>query len=95
MDEWIDEYSLAHQHPLNRLCHTWGIPMIVISLVTIPLGLIFSWPVFYSGLALFLIGWALQFIGHAVEGKPPEFFRDWRFLLVGFRWWLKKIRGQA
>jgi len=23
---------------------------------------------------LFLLGWMLQFIGHAIEGKPPEFF---------------------
>ena len=40
-------------------------------------------------------GWALQFIGHAFEGKPPEFFHDWRFLLVGARWWVAKIRGKV
>jgi uncharacterized membrane protein YGL010W len=37
----------------------------------------------------------LQFVGHYFEGKPPEFFHDWRFLLVGLRWWLAKIRGRA
>jgi hypothetical protein len=37
----------------------------------------------------------LQFIGHFVEGKPPEFFKDWRFLFVGLRWWLAKLRGQV
>ena len=46
-------------------------------------------------LALFVIGWILQFIGHAFEGKPPEFFSDWRFLFVGVRWWWAKIRGRA
>jgi uncharacterized membrane protein YGL010W len=45
--------------------------------------------------ALFLIGWAFQFIGHAFEGKPPEFFSDWRFLFVGVRWWWAKIHGKA
>jgi hypothetical protein len=30
-------------------------------------------------------------VGHAYEKKPPEFFRDWRFLLVGARWWLQHI----
>jgi hypothetical protein len=25
------------------------------------------------------------------EGRPPEFFKDWRFLLVGLRWRLKKL----
>jgi len=44
-------------------------------------------------LILFVAGWVLQFIGHYFEGKPPEFFKDWRFLLVGLRWWFKKILG--
>ena len=34
------------------------------------------------------------FIGHAVEGKPPEFLSNWRFLLIGFRWWLRKVSGR-
>jgi hypothetical protein len=25
----------------------------------------------------------------------PEFFHDWRFLLVGLRWWFAKVRGRA
>jgi uncharacterized membrane protein YGL010W len=43
------------------------------------------------GLFLFGVGWFFQFLGHAVEGKPPEFFKDWRFLLVGLRWWAAKV----
>jgi len=42
---------------------------------------------------MFIAGWSLQFIGHAFERKPPEFFRDWRFLLVGLSWWMVKMRG--
>ena len=34
-DEWVDEYSDGHQHPVNKLMHTFGIPMIVLSLVLI------------------------------------------------------------
>ena len=49
----------------------------------------------FTALALFVIGWILQFIGHAFEGKPPEFFSDWRFLFVGVRWWWAKINGKA
>jgi uncharacterized membrane protein YGL010W len=53
---------------------------------------------FFSGLwivvaSLFVVGWILQFIGHYYEGKPPEFFKDYRFLFVGLRWWFKKIVG--
>ena len=48
-----------------------------------------------AGVALWVAGWTLQFLGHAVEGKPPEFFRDWRFLFVGLRWWVAKLRGRV
>ena len=27
-DDWISEYAQSHQHPVNRLCHTFGIPLI-------------------------------------------------------------------
>jgi uncharacterized membrane protein YGL010W len=92
--EWITQYAESHQHPVNRLCHTIGIPLIVVSIVTLLASLMwtFLWP---YGLALFVIGWAFQFVGHAFERKPPEFFRDWRFLFVGLRWWMAKMRGKA
>ena len=44
---------------------------------------------------IFITGWILQFVGHAFERKAPEFFKDWRFLLVGTRWWVAKVRGRA
>jgi len=45
---------------------------------------------------MFLIGWTFQFVGHWFEGKPPEFFRDWRFLFVGLRWWwFAKMSGKV
>ncbi|MEZ5427126.1 MAG: DUF962 domain-containing protein [Pyrinomonadaceae bacterium] len=90
-DEWIDEYSKSHQHPINKLMHKFGIPMIALSLpffVVAPFVRGF-WPL---PVTLFVIGWILQFIGHYFEGKPPEFFKDYRFLFVGLRWWLKKMR---
>ena len=94
MSDWIARYATSHQHPVNRFCHTIGIPLIVVSLLLFVAALFWHglWP---FALALFVIGWVFQFIGHAVEGKPPEFFHDWRFLFVGLRWWLAKIRGQA
>jgi uncharacterized membrane protein YGL010W len=94
MSEWIRQYAESHQHPVNRWCHTLGIPMIVVSLAVAAGAL--AWPGLWlmAGL-LFVTGWMLQFVGHAVEGKPPEFFKDWRFLLVGVRWWVAKIRGKA
>jgi len=88
-DEWIAQYATSHQHPVNRACHTVGIPLIVVS---IALGVAGFWR---TALGLFVLGWIFQFVGHAFEGKPPEFFHDWRFLLVGLRWWVAKMRGRA
>lgn len=34
-------------------------------------------------LAIFVIAWIGQFIGHKIEGKKPSFFDDLRFLLIG------------
>jgi uncharacterized membrane protein YGL010W len=93
-ESWIAQYSESHQHKLNRLTHTLGIPMILVSLPLMLAGI--HWRgALWSGLGLFALGWALQFLGHAIEGKPPEFFHDWRFLLVGSRWWVAKLRGKV
>ena len=94
MADWIRQYAESHQHPVNRWLHTIGIPMIVLSLVTAGASLV--WPALWRpALGLFVVGWLVQFAGHAVEGKPPEFLKDWRFLLVGLRWWLAKVAGKA
>jgi uncharacterized membrane protein YGL010W len=34
-------------------------------------------------IALFVVAWIGQFIGHKIEGKKPSFFEDLRFLLIG------------
>jgi uncharacterized membrane protein YGL010W len=93
-DEWIAQYATSHRNPVNRICHTIGIPLIALS---IPLFLVGIWvPGFWRiPLTLFVVGWIFQFIGHAFEGKPPEFFKDWRFLFVGLRWWMAKLQGRA
>ena len=76
---FIESYKAKHRHPLNRLTHTFGIPMIVVSL---PL-FFFEWR---WALGLFVAGWALQFIGHAIEGNSPAFFRNPVYLVVGPLW---------
>src|SRR5262245_34692694 len=93
-DEWIERYELGHQHPVNRFCHLIGIPMIAASLLLGLAGLLLR-PLWWVAGVLFLLGWVLQFVGHWFEKKPPEFFKDWRFLLVGLRWWGRKIMGRV
>jgi uncharacterized membrane protein YGL010W len=92
--DWIDEYALSHQHPVNRACHTIGIPMVTLS-VGLAIGALLVPALWVPAVCLFVMGWVLQFIGHAVEGKRPEFFKDLRFMLVGVRWWLHKTQGRA
>ncbi len=77
---------------MNRFTHSIGIPLIAVSIILVPFGLFFHF-VLWLALTLFVIGWILQFVGHYFEGKPPEFFKDYRFLFVGLRWWFKKILG--
>jgi uncharacterized membrane protein YGL010W len=91
-EEWVEAYEEGHTHPVNRLCHAFGIPMIALS---IPLFIV---SLFVGGFwrvpaALFTVGWGFQFVGHAFEGKPPEFMKDPRFLLVGLRWWIMSRLG--
>ena len=92
--DWICEYSQSHQNPVNRACHTVGIPMIAASLPLFAVAAVrrSGWTL---PTTLFTVGWVFQFVGHAFEGKPPEFFKDPRFLFVGLRWWAAKMRGQA
>jgi uncharacterized membrane protein YGL010W len=34
-------------------------------------------------IALFVVAWIGQFIGHQIEGRKPSFLDDLRFLLIG------------
>ena len=75
-NDFLSNYKSKHQHPLNRLTHSIGIPMIVLSL---PL-FFFAWR---WALGLFVVGWILQFVGQAIEGNQPAFFKNPVYLLVG------------
>jgi uncharacterized membrane protein YGL010W len=40
---------------------------------------------------LFVLAWGGQFIGHAIEGKRPSFFKDVQFLMIGPLWLLAEV----
>jgi uncharacterized membrane protein YGL010W len=48
-------------------------------------------PLWAICLLLFVIAWIGQFIGHAVEGKRPSFFKDVQFLMIGPLWLLADL----
>lgn len=37
-------------------------------------------------IAIFVVAWIGQFVGHKIEGAKPSFFEDLQFLLIGPAW---------
>ena len=67
--------------------------MLLASAVLAALGRLIPVP---AAVALFVIGWIFQFIGHYVyEKKSPAFFRNFAHLLVGPLWILARVSGRA
>lgn len=52
-------------------------------------------PLWQIALAIFIVAWIGQFIGHRIEGKKPSFLKDIQFLLIGPIWLLAFIYRQA
>ena len=44
------------------------------------------WPLWATSLAIFVLAWIGQFVGHSIEGTRPSFFKDLQFLLIGPLW---------
>ena len=139
--DWLGEYGVSHQNPVNKLLHwicvppivlavmglLWSAPVpavvadvspwlnwatlaaaaallyylvlspalavgvliafIVLLLITQRLGQL-PWPLWLTSVVIFVVAWIGQFVGHAVEGKRPSFFKDLQFLLIGPLWLL-------
>jgi uncharacterized membrane protein YGL010W len=41
--------------------------------------------------AIFVVSWIFQFIGHKIEGKKPSFLEDMQYLLIGPLFVLSKL----
>lgn len=59
LENWLER----HQHPTSFALHMVGIPMTVVGVGFA----LFTW--WWTAAALFVGGYALQFIGHAIEGN--------------------------
>lgn len=57
-------YAERHRHPGNIALHAIGLPVTFL----LPIGLIVVGNGFYAALS-FVAGYALQFLGHAIEGN--------------------------
>jgi len=45
----------------------------------------------WVAVAVFVLAWIGQFIGHAIEGRKPKFLQDLQFLLIGPAWILRFV----
>ena len=62
LKNWLER----HRHPFNFWIHLLGIPLAVAGVV-----LLFAlpWEQWYWGVAAFVLGYVLQYVGHCVEGN--------------------------
>lgn len=131
IDALLADYASCHRARGNRVCHAFGITLIVYGAISMLLRVSLPWEPWTAaevviavtlaidvawsptlalamlaesaaldllaravgdariGLAAFLLGWALQAVGHArFEKNRPAFFRNLAHLLVGplFLW---------
>jgi uncharacterized membrane protein YGL010W len=76
--------TLASLYYYTKLSRQFALGMGLMSAVM--LGLLALMPdmtVLPVSIAIFVVAWIGQFIGHKIEGKKPSFFEDLRFLLIG------------
>jgi uncharacterized membrane protein YGL010W len=76
--------SLAALWYYFQLSPPFAVGMLVMTLLM--LGLLRLMPpptVLPLSIAIFVLAWIGQFIGHKIEGKKPSFLEDLRFLLIG------------
>jgi hypothetical protein len=65
---WIER----HRNPVSFALHMVGIPPTILGVLLIPIYVFcLSFPIFLFALAMFAGGYAIQFLGHALEGTDP------------------------
>ena len=67
-----------------RLSPPFAVGMLLMSAAMLAvLALMPRYTVLPLSIAIFVVAWIGQFIGHQIEGKKPSFLDDLRFLLIG------------
>ncbi len=67
-----------------QLSKPFALGMLLMSLLMLGvLSLLPQQAVLPLSIAIFVLAWIGQFIGHHIEGKKPSFLEDLRFLLIG------------
>ena len=68
----VQSWMERHRHPVSFALHIIGIPPTILGVLLIPIYLLAgSLSLFFFAAALFIGGYAIQFLGHALEGTDP------------------------
>ncbi len=68
VSNWLER----HREPLSFVLHMIGIPPTIVGVLMIPIyAYLMSFNLFLLALALFVGGYLIQFLGHALEGSDP------------------------
>jgi uncharacterized membrane protein YGL010W len=79
-------FSISIPFAIGMLIYTTIVIALILGYESLGIG-----PVWHVALAIFVVAWIGQFIGHKIEGKKPSFLKDILFLLVGPLWLLKDV----
>src|SRR5689334_16187803 len=75
--DWLER----HRDPRSFVLHMIGIPPTLVGALLFPVYLwLLSLPVFLFALSLFVGGYLIQFLGHALDGTEPG---EWAALKLG------------
>jgi len=66
LQRFLTNYIQRHTHPLNRLLHLFGVPLTFVVTAVLVSRQQEPW---WWAVASFVGGYALQFLGHAIEGN--------------------------
>jgi hypothetical protein len=68
----IDDWMERHRNPASFVLHMIGIPPTILGVLLIPVYvLLVSIPIFLLALTMFVGGYLIQFLGHAIDGTEP------------------------
>ena len=76
-------FLLASMAYYARLSAVFLATMALVSVAALALVLAMGEQVLAISLAVFVVAWIAQFVGHKLEGKKPSFFEDLQYLWVG------------
>jgi uncharacterized membrane protein YGL010W len=74
-----------------RLSLVWLATMAVVSIVALALVHAMGEHILTISVAVFVVAWIAQFVGHRIEGRKPSFVEDLQYLWIGPIFVLSKL----